>query len=166
MFRATLGEAVPLQVQVGTGQDDLYARAKIYDIAGSLIATLSLPHIDNGLYGTTHTFNTEGHYTIVYQLFLDATFITASDFDIEAETVEANSDKTNILRILGLTHDNVHIDSHTYDLQGNLLTVRVRHYDTKANAQAHGTLGLLNTWNITATYESDRLKTYEVVREP
>ena len=166
MIRATLGEQTPIQVQVSTGQSDLFARAKIYDLTGSLVTTLSLPHIDNGLYGTTLTFSIEGHYTAIYQLFLDAGFTSPSTFDIEAEAIEANSDKTNILRILGLTHDNVSIDSHTYDLQGNLLTSRIRHYDTKANADAAGTLGLLNTWQVTASYSSDRLDTYKVVRIP
>lgn len=165
MIRATLGESVPLQVQVGTGQADLYGRVKVYDGNGDLYLTEALVHIENGLYGTTHTFSVEGHYTAVYQLFLDASFISASDFDIEAEAIEANSDKTNILRILGLTHDNVYIDNHTFDLQGNLLTSRVRHYDTKANADAHGTLGLLNTWQISATYTGERLDSYKVTRE-
>lgn len=165
MIRATLGEVVPLQVQAGTGQGDLYGRVKVYDGTGSLYLTDSLTHIENGLYGTTHTFNIEGHYTAVYQLFLDASFINVSDFDIEAEAIEANSDKTNIVRILGLTHDNVYIDNHTFDLQGNLLTSRVRHYNTKANADAHGALGLVNTWQITATYTGERLDTYLVTRE-
>lgn len=167
MIRATLGEAVPLQVQVGSGQTDLYGRAKLYDITGSLITTVSLPHIDGGLYGSTYIFNTAGYYTAVYQLFLDAGFSTASNLDVEAESIEANSDKTNILRILGLTHDNVAVDQHSYNLEGNLLSARVRHYDTKANAQAAGASGLLNTWTVTATYDANnRLETYEVVREP
>lgn len=165
MIRATLGEAVPLQVQVGTGQDDLYGRVKVYDGTGGLYLTAALGHIENGLYGTTHTFTLEGHYTAVYQLFLDASFLIPSEFDIEAEAIEANSDKTNILRILGLTHDNVYIDNHTFDAQGNLLTSRVRQYDSKANADAHGALGLIYTWNIVATYSGERLDTYKVTRE-
>lgn len=165
MIRATLGEAVPLQVQVGTGQDDLYGRVKVYGGTGGLYLTEALTHIENGLYGTTHTFTTEGHYTAVYQLFLDSGFITPSEFDIEAEAIEANSDKTNLLRILGLTHDNVVIDNNVYDLQGNLLSSRIRHYSNKAQAEAAGTTGLLDTWTVTATYNNERLETYTVVRE-
>lgn len=166
MIRATLGEAIPLQVQAGAGETDLYARVKLYDLTGSLVTTVSLSHIDNGLYGTTYTFTSDGHYTAVYQLFLDAGFISPSTYDIEAESVEANSDKTNILRLLGLTHDNVYIDQQSYDNDGNLTSSRVRHYDSKASAQTHHDVnGLLNTWTVTATYELGRLKTYEVVRE-
>jgi hypothetical protein len=83
---------------------------------------------------------------------------------MEAELIEVNSDKTNIIKILGLTHDNVVMDSHTYDTQGNLLTARIRHYDSKANADLAGTGGLLNTWNIEATYLNERLETYKVTR--
>jgi hypothetical protein len=165
MIRATLDEAVPLQVQAGGGETNLYGRVKVYDSAGSLVNTLSLSHIDNGLYGVSHTFTTAGHYTVVYQLFQDAGFVTPADYDIEAEAVEANSDKTNILRILGLTHDNVLIDDHQYDLDGNLLRSRIRHYSSKAEAEAGGTGGLLNTWTVTATYSGERLSSYTVVRE-
>ena len=164
MLRATLGEAVPIQVQVSTGQSDLFGRAKVYDINGTLVATLSLPHIVDGLYGTTHTFNGSGHYTIVYQLFKDAGFSTPSTFDIEAEAIEANSDKTNILRILGLTHDNVRIDEQTYDTENNLLTSRIRHYDSAANQAAGGVTGLLNTWQVVATYTAGLLSDYRVTR--
>lgn len=164
MLRATLGEAIPIQVQAGTGQSDLFGRAKVYNISGTLVLTLSLSHIAGGLYGTTHTFTVGGHYTVVYQLFLDAGFTTLSSFDIEAEAIEANSDKTNILRILGLTHDNVKIDNQTYDGENNLLTSRIRHYDTETNANLGGATGLLNTWQVTATYTAGLLSDYRVTR--
>lgn len=164
MLRATLGEAVPIQVQVSTGQADLFGRAKMYDITGTLVSTFTLPHIAGGLYGTTHTFTTGGHYTVVYQLFTDVGFTSPSVFDVEAEAIEANSDKTNILRILGLTHDNVKIDNQTYDGENNLLTSRIRHYDTEANANTGGTAGLLNTWQVTATYTAGLLSDYRVTR--
>lgn len=164
MLRATLGEAVPIQVQVSTGQGDLYGQAKIYNLSGTLVVTLPLPHIVGGLYGDTHTFTDGGHYTVVYQLFIDVGLSNPSTFDIEAEAIEANSDKTNILRILGLTHDNVRIDHQTYNLDGNLLTSRIRHYDTEANANAGGITGLLNTWQVVATYTTGVLSDYKVTR--
>lgn len=165
MIRATLDESVPLQIQLNTGETTLYGRAKIYDSTGALYATESLAHIDNGLYGGTYTFIAPGHYTVVYQMFLDSGFTAASDYDIEAETVEANSDKTNILRILGLTNDNVVIDSNTYNLEGNLLTSRVRQYATKAHAELAGMSGLLDVWSVTAVYSGDKLQKYTMVRE-
>jgi hypothetical protein len=165
MLRATLGESLPVQIQASSGESALYARAKIYDIYGTNVSTIALPHIAGGLYGTTHIFSGAGYYTIVYQLFLDSGFSSPAEFDIEAETVEANSDKTNILRILGLTHDNTVLDNHVYNVEGNLTNVRVRSYDSKANALAAGAAGLENTWSISAVYSSSRLETYTVVRE-
>jgi len=164
MLRATLGEPVPIQVQVSTGQSDLFGLAKVYNLSGTLVTTIPLPHIVGGLYGDTHTFTDGGHYTVVYQLFTDVGLSTPSTFDIEAEAIEANSDKTNILRILGLTHDNVRIDEQTYNTEGHLLTSRIRHYDTEANADAGGLSGLLNTWQVTATYTAGALSDYRVTR--
>jgi hypothetical protein len=166
MIRATLGEAIPLQVQVGDGRTNLYPRAKLYDSSGSLLNTLSLTHVDNGLYSILHTINSEGFFTVAYELFEDAGFMTPSaDYDIESELIEANSDKTNILKIIGLTYDNSVLDGHFYDEEGFLLSVRVRNYDSKANAILAGATGLVNTWNIAATYSSGRLNTYKVLRE-
>lgn len=165
MIRATLGEEVPIQVQVSTGQINLFARAKVYDINGTLVNTMPLPHIVEGLYGDTYTFSSVSHYTIVYQLFTDAGFNNASDFDIQAEIIEVNSDKTNLVKLLGLTYDNSVLDSHVYDGDGLLLSVRVRNYDSKANALLGGAAGLVNTWNISATYVGGRLNTYKVLRD-
>ena len=166
LLRATLNEAAPLHVQASNGQVDLFARVKIYDIAGTLVDTVSLPHITEGLYGATKTFTTEGFFTAAYQFFVDSGFVTPEqNFDIEVETIEANSDKLNILRILGLTHDNVHIDQHVYDANNNLTDARVRHYQTKTQALAGGATGLLNTWTVNAIYSGTQLQTYTVVRE-
>lgn len=165
MLRATLGEPVPLQIQLSNGQTDLYGRVKVYDDSGTVAVTLSLVHIDNGLYGASYTFNTEGHYTAVYQIFKDNLFTEIADFNIEAESIEASADKTNILRILGLTHDNTVIDSNTYNSGGGLLSSRIRHYDSKIHAEAAGLLGLLDTWTVSAVYDGNKLIKYTVVRE-
>jgi hypothetical protein len=165
MLKATLGEEAPIQVQVSTGQTNLFARAKIYNINGGLVTSLSLPHLVEGLYGDTYIFSSAGHYTVVYQLFTDSGFLTASDFDIQAEVIEANSDKTNLVKLLGLTYDNSVLDSHVYDGDGLLLSVRVRNYDSKTNALLGGAAGLVNTWNISATYVGGRLNTYKVLRD-
>lgn len=165
MLRATLNEAIPLQVQVNNGQTDLYGRVKVYNSAGALHASLSLVHIDNGLYGTDYTFTAAGYYTAVYQLYEDAGFTKISDFDIEAEGIEANEDKTNILRILGLNHENSVVDNNVYNAGGNIISSRIRHYDTKTNALVAGAAGLLDTWTVSATYDGNKLLTYTVVRE-
>jgi hypothetical protein len=167
MLRATLNEAIPLQVQVTDGNTVLYARALVYEPSGGLEETFNLTHLVQGLYGTEHTFTAEGFYTVVYLLYSDSGYTSlATDYDIQAELVEVNSDKTNIIKLLGLNHDNTVVDQQTYDLQGNLLSCRIRYYDSKANAEAAGTAGLLHTWTSTGTYTNERLDLYKVVREP
>lgn len=165
MLRATLNESIPIQVQVSDGSEALYAQAKVYDSVGGLEDTINLSHIAGGLYGSERTFITEGYYTVVYKLYTDSGYLSAAtEYDIEAEMIEANSDKTNIVRLLGLTHDNCVWDDHVYDSDGNLLTARLRHYDSKANADVAGAIGLLNTWETAATYLNERLNTYSVTR--
>jgi len=123
-------------------------------------------HISDGLYGIPYTFTTEGHYTVVYRVFNDSGFTSPATFDPAAESIEVNSDKTNIVRILGLTHDNVVIDSQVYDgVTGNLTFSRVRHYSSAANANVATGVGLLNTWNISAGYNgTGQLTQYKVIK--
>jgi len=175
MLRATIGEPIPLQAQVADGRTDLFARARVYDVGGTEIggSPVSLPHLGEGLHGSTFTFTVEGFFTAQYQIFEDAGFLTPADYDIEVEVLESAPDKFNIKKILGLVHGNTVEDSHDYDLVGNINSIRVRNYDTKANAKAAeataplgGTTGLLFTWTITMEYTAGRLTKYTVVEEP
>lgn len=175
MLRATIDEPTPLQVQVGDGRTDLFARVRLFDPAGSELtgSPVSLPHLTGGLYGATFTFDTEGYSTAVYNLYEDAGFTLDASYDIEAEVIEAVPDKFNIKKILGLTHGNTLEDSHDYDVAGNITSIRVRNYDSEANAAAAeltspagGTTGLLFTWTITMEYTANRLTKYLVVEEP
>lgn len=174
MLRATIDEPTPLQVQVADGRTDLFARVRLYDPAGSELtgSPLTLPHLTNGLYGSIFTFADEGYTTAVYSLFEDVGFATAADYDISAEVIEAVPDKFNIKKILGLSHSDTLEDSHDYDVGGNIIFIRVRSYDSAANASAAkitspagGTTGLLFTWSITMEYTANRLTKYLVVEE-
>ena len=166
MLRATLQEPVPLQVLAADGRTDLFAQAKLFDPAGTPITTISLPHLAEGIYGSTYVPTSEGYFSVRYELFEDSGFTIQAPYDLEAEIVETSTDKTNILRILGLVHDNTVIDQQVYNLDGCLTSARVRQYDTKANTVAAGATGLLNTWTISASYSSGQLVDYKVVREP
>ena len=164
MLRATLNESVPLQVLASDGRADLYARAFLYFNA-ALVTSFDLTNIGNGLYGTTWTPDTEGYYSVIYQLFLDAGFTVAGDYDLESETVEVCSDKTNLLRILGLLHQDAVFDNQTYDGEGNFTGGRLRCYDSKANALSAGLTGLLFTYTITASYTGGQLSSYRITKE-
>ena len=46
-----------------------------------------------------------------------------------------------------------------------MLTARLRIYDSKTNAQAHGATGLVATYSVTATYDVNGLDTYLMVKD-
>ena len=165
MLRATLNEAVPLQVLAADGKTDLFAQATLYS-EGAALTTLAVPHIDGGLYGTTYTPTAEGYLSVVYRFFYDAGLTIPADYDLEAEAIEVSSDKTNILRILGLLHHNAVLDQQVYDPDGNLLTARIRAYDTRAHADLAGLTGLLFTWSVVAVYTGGRVSDFRIKEAP
>jgi hypothetical protein len=126
MLLATPNVAISLHAQAGNGLTTLFAEAKVYSSSGVLVATVNLPHIVGGLYGNTYTPTAEGMYTIVYQLFDDVLKTIPAQFDKDIETLDVNSERTNITRILGLAHENSVIDLTTYNIDGNLVSSRVR----------------------------------------
>lgn len=164
MIRATLSQPFPLQVLAADGRTDLFARATLYQ-EGSFLATVTLTHIGQGLYGSTYTPSQEGFIGVVYKLYLDSGFTQNADYDLETEGAEVSSDKTNLLRILGLLHENTVFDLQTYDSGGNLVSGRLRGYDNKAHAVSAGLTGLLFTYTIDASYSGGQLSKYLITRE-
>ena len=67
--------------------------------------------------------------------------------------------------VQGIVLDNSVIDNQVYDVNDNLTSARIRHYSTKANAQAAGDTGLLNTWTISASYTGTYLNNFIMTRE-
>jgi len=165
MLRATLNEAVPLQVLAADGKTDLYAQAFVYR-DGVLLTTLPLPHLDAGLYGVSYTASQEGYLSVVYKLFYDSGFTVPADYEYEAEVLEVSSDKTNILRLLGLMHHKAVLDQQMFDGAGNLTSARLRAYDTQAHADLAGLTGLLFTWQVAALYTSGRVSDFRIKEAP
>jgi hypothetical protein len=70
-----------------------------------------------------------------------------------------------------LVHDNAYLDTMSFDDNKNLTGARLRCYDSKANSEAAkaggpGTVGLLYTFTISATYDVDNEQTdFMIVRE-
>lgn len=174
MLRATLNEPVPLQVFVPDGNTGLFARVRIIDTLGAIVTTLYPLHQTLGLYAVTWTPTSEGYFSAVYDLFLDAGLTLPADYERDAETLEVSSDKTNITRLLGLHHENSLLDMEVYGTNGRLASARLRMYNSAANlaaafasSPAGGTTGLLFTWQITATYDGmNQSKTFQIARVP
>lgn len=154
LLRATLNEPVPLQALANDGKTDLYVRVTVLTPALAVETTLYPLHITKGLYSVNWTPTAEGYYSAIYEFFLDSGYsVVAYDYPQSGETVEVNSDKTNLLRMLGLNHENSVFDHQVYDGGRRLLSGRLRAYNSQANAQAAGTTGLLFEWTVNATYD-------------
>jgi hypothetical protein len=154
LLRATLNEPVPLQALANDGKTDLYVRVTVLNPSLTVEATLYPMHIMKGLYSVNWTPTSEGYFSAIYEFFLDPGYtVVAYDYPNQGETVEVNSDKTNIMRLLALNHENAVLDQQTYDAGRRLLTARLRGYNSQANALAAGVTGLLFEWHIVSTYD-------------
>jgi hypothetical protein len=155
LLRATLNEPVPLQALANDGKTDLFVRVTILGPTLTTVATLYPLHITKGLYSVNWTPTSEGYYSAIYEFFLDAGYSTvAQDYPQQGETIDVSSEKTNILRLLALEHENTVLDMQVYDGAKRLLSSRLRGYNSAANAVLAGVTGLLFEWNILATYDS------------
>lgn len=173
MLLATVNEAVTLSMLAADGRTDLYGQARVYNSVGGLVATVNLSHAAEGLYQSNYTPTTEGYFQIVFQLYFDAGRTVDAGYEHQGETLDVNSFRTNILRILGLLHENAVVDQQSYDGDGNLTQARIRSYNSATNAAnasavspASYNTGLLFTWQVDATYSSGSLVKYVITRVP
>lgn len=171
MLLATVNEAVTLSMLASDGRTDLYGQVRVYNSSGSLIDTLNLAHAAEGVYSVQHTPTTEGYYNLVYQLYFDTGRTVDAGYEHQGELMDVNSFRTNILKNLGLDHENTVVDQQTYDVDGNLQTARVRAYNNATNATNAAAVspssyntGLLFTWNVNAEYSLGLLSKYFIVR--
>ena len=171
MLLATVNEAVTLSMLASDGRTDLYGQARVYNSSNILVSTLSLAHVAEGVYSVQYTPTTEGYYNVVYQLYFDPGHTVDAGYEHQGEIVDVNSFRTNILKVLGLVHENTVVDQQTYDVDGNLQTARIRAYNNATNAgnaaaaspSSYNT-GLLFTWNVSAEYSLGLLSKYSIVR--
>lgn len=77
-----------------------------------------------------------------------------------------------ILRIAGLSHENIFIDETVYDSSGQLVEARVRIFDSGDNCLlatdgGNETVGLLGTYDLQSVWESvNKFKTFRQVLNP
>lgn len=165
MLLATPNQPIPLTVLAADGLTSLFPQARVYSASGSLVATVNLSHVSEGLYSAMYTPTTEGIFDVVYQFYTDSGRTQTALYDKGSETLDVNSERTNIMRILGLMHENSVFDQQQYNAQGSLVSGRVRSYDTAANAALGGLTGLLFVWTIQATYNpNNKLVDFKIQR--
>lgn len=160
MLRATLNEPVPLQTLANDGRSDLYVRVTVLSPSLAVAVTLYPPHIRQGLYSVNWTPTVEGFHSAIFEFFLDAAYtVIAYDYPQGGETIEVSSDKTNLMRLLALNHENTVLDNQVYNTARHLVSARLRAYDSAATALAAGSTGLLFEWNIVAAYDTQNKAT-------
>jgi len=159
------------------GNTAQYPQAEIYAAAGiTPLETLSLAHTARGRYEASYTPAAVGVFSAVFIVYSDSGHsIENITYTREIEQIfvsQAGLDDlaAKLIRILGLVHENAFIDDTTHDPFGQLLTARVRIFDSKANVEAatdggSETTGLIATYQIETTYENEcRMGTYRVKR--
>lgn len=163
---ATLNEPIPLRILAQDGRTDLFPQVRIYNSSTLQIAALSGVHFAEGLYTIDWTPTIEGYYTMVGEFYFDSLHTTSANYEKVADDIEVNTVKTSITRLLGLQHENTVIDQQAYLGDGNLLSARVRLYDSKPNAMAAGGTGVVAAYTVAATYDvNGRLDSYRMVRD-
>jgi hypothetical protein len=177
---AAVGEPVLLSLTLADDSDNMYPQAKIYEGASStLVDTIDLDHTILGKYEAEWNPTTVGTYTAVFSIFSDAGHtveLTPFVYSREVEQIivmyNSNDDLASLVsRVLGLVHENAFIDNTVFDANGQLISARVRVYDSKTNVQAatdggSEMTGLLYTYTIESEYElPGRMKQYRMMKE-
>lgn len=163
--------AITLTHLASDGAIGLYSQAVVYNSSNSPVDTVNLNHVAGGLYTANYTQATEGFYSLVFTFYTDLARTIPADYDIQGELLEVNSWRTNILRLLGLLHENTVVDQTTYDSDGNLLTARIRTYNNSTNAAAALAVspatyntGLTFEYSVSASYAAGLMSKYNIQR--
>ena len=164
MLVAHINEPIQFRAVVADGNAGLFPRARFYDSAGTLVTTLNLTHLAEGVYGASYAAATEGYFTVMVEYFSDSGHTTEAAYLRTSEDLEVSSEKSNIARLLGLSQSNVVIDNQTYSAN-NLISARIRTYDTKTHALAAGVTGLTGSYTMSAGYSGIQLTSYSVVQD-
>lgn len=169
MLLGTAGKPINVSATVADGRTDLFCRARILDSAGALSTTLSLPHTQFGCYAVNYTPPVEGYFNVLYDFFFDVGLTIEAGYGVNAETLDVNSFRTDIMRLLGLAHANSLLDQTSHDSDGNLLSGRLRIYDTQANVAAATAVspstyntGLLFQYSLYGTYVAGLLQKWHI----
>lgn len=163
MLSAFTNQTIPLEIVATDGRTDLYGRVYVFDAVGTPVTTLDTTNIGNGLYLTSWTPVTEGFYSYVGQFFIDVGRTIDAGYERDGEQISVDN---TLQRLVGIHHENSVLDQQSYDVNKNLLSARLRQYDSKTNAQSAGATGLLHTWTINASYLAGLLVDYRVYLEP
>lgn len=173
---ATVGTAVPITMILEDGNESQFPQAEIYNGGPFPISVLNLIHKGRGRYEASWIPPIVGVFSAVFIVYADVAHVIENIvYSREMEQIFATASNVDdlaakIARVLGLLHENAYIDETTFDPFGQLLTCRIRLFDSKdhvdlATDGGSETLGLIATYSMEADYEAaGRLKTYRYKR--
>lgn len=174
---ATVGTPVPIAMILEDGNTAQFPQAEIYASGdASPLTTLDLSHKAKGRYEANWTPTVVGVYSAIFIVYSDAAHtIENITYTREIEQVFATSSNVDdlaakIARILGLVHENAFIDETHFDAFSQLLSCRIRIFDSKEHAElatdgGSESDGLVATYHMEATYEATgRLGTYRYLK--
>lgn len=153
MINARKDVPVLIQCKVEGDSGSLYVRAAILTSAYALVDLLELNYLGDGIYSYSYTYTgNERNLIINFNGYTDAghtTPDTSRFYKTEDMLLDDSSLETDVKRLLGLVHENVYIDTTTYDVDDNLISGRLRIY---SEASSVGTASdVIGTYTITVT---------------
>jgi hypothetical protein len=141
------------------GLDSTSITTYLFNPAGieiSSIIPVTITGLGNGHYIATFTPNALGTWmlTLVHPIY----FPWGKANDIEVYTSDFTRISNQLNRVLGLVHQNIHIDQPTYDGDGNLVGGRLRIYSDSASVGTNN--NVLATYIITSVGDGPGKFTY------
>lgn len=174
---ATVGTPVPIAMILEDGNSSQYPQSEIYAQGSAVpLTTIDLLHKARGRYEANWTPSSVGTYSAVFLVYADAGHsIENIVYSREIEQIFVSQTgiddlAAQVVRILGLVHENAFIDNTVHDALGSLVAARIRIFSSKDNVElatdgGSETTGLIATYEIETTYEADcRMGTYRVKR--
>jgi len=122
--------------------------------------TVTLVELGNGSYRSMFTLDTVGTYYLV--VYNDNYFPWGKAGSIRVTTSDMDQLNDKISRILGLTQENFYIDNTENDDEDNLLSSRIRIYDSASNVGTNN--GVIATYNMSAGYSGRVCEWYKMVK--
>ena len=173
----SVGATVPLVLLLSDGATNRYPRVEVFPAGASAPGwVLDLTHVARGRYESSFVPSQSGTYVAVFTVYSDPSH-TVEDvsYPREQEQIIVTNDNLDgisqkLIRLLGLSHENAFIDSTVYDASGQLVSARLRIFDSRDHAVAatdggNETAGLIAVYEITSRYEDQGLmSTYRMVR--
>lgn len=171
MLLASPNKPALLSMVAADGRTDLYGKVAVYNVSGGLVTQLNLDHTVAGIYSGTWTPSDEGYYQARYEFFADVFRTVSANYEIQAEMIDVTGIKENVLRVMGLLHENSVVDQQLYDGDQNLTSARIRCYDNAVNASAASAVspapyltGLQFQYQVSASYAGGLLTKYNINR--